>query len=116
MKRFVVWPSELDSRLSRRYGRMVGKEFAVEAPEVQEIADAAKALGMKVIEIDGSKLNPRLAGIDEEYRLRGGMLRLESKHPKGGKSLRMLGQKVREIRKIQVKAGSKKRKSRKKKR
>ncbi|ASI98941.1 signal recognition particle protein Srp19 [Thermococcus celer] len=114
MKRFVVWPSELDSRLSRRYGRMVGKEFAVEAPEVQEIADAAKALGMKVIEIDGSKLNPRLAGIDEEYRLRG-MLRLESKHPKG-KSLRMLGQKVREIRKIQVKAGSKKRKSRKKKR
>lgn len=114
MKRFVVWPSELDSRLSRRYGRMVGKEFAVEAPEVQEIADAAKALGMKVIEINGSKLNPRLAGIDEEYRLRG-MLRLESKHPKG-KSLRMLGQKVREIRKIQVKAGSKKRKSRKKKR
>ena len=115
MKRFVVWPSELDSRLSRRYGRMIGKEFAVEGPKIHEIADAARVLGMKIVEIDESKLNPRLAGLDEEYRLRG-MIRIESKHPKG-KSLRMLGQKIREIRKTQAKAkGKKKHKSRKKKR
>ncbi|NJE09450.1 signal recognition particle protein Srp19 [Thermococcus sp. MAR1] len=115
MKRFVVWPSELDVRLSRRYGRAVGKEFAVDGPKIGEIADAARALGMKIVEMDESKLNPRLAGLDEEYRLRG-MLRLESKHSKG-KSLKMIGQKIREIRKIQAKAkGKKKHKSRKKKR
>ena len=115
MRKFVVWPNELDARLSRRYGRAVGKEFAVDSPRVQEIADAAVALGMKVVEMDGEKINPRLAGLDEAYRLRG-MLRIESKHPKG-KSLRMLGQKIREIRKTQAKSkGKKKLKSGKKKR
>ncbi|AEK73742.1 signal recognition particle protein Srp19 [Thermococcus sp. 4557] len=115
MRKFVVWPSELDARLSRRYGRAVGREFAVDRPKVQEIADAALALGMKVIELDEEKLNPRLAALDDEYRLRG-MLRIESKHPKG-KSLRMLGQKIREIRKTQARSqGKKKRKSGKKKR
>jgi len=107
MKKFVVWPNELDSRLSRRYGRQVGKELAVEAPGIEEITDAAKSLGMKIIELEGSKLNPRLAGLDEEYRLKG-MLRIESKHPKG-KSLRMLGQKIREIRKTRTKAKGRKR-------
>ncbi|ASJ05885.1 signal recognition particle protein Srp19 [Thermococcus pacificus] len=114
MRKFVVWPNELDARLSRRYGRAVGKEFAVDSPGVQEIADAAVALGMKVIEVDAEKMNPRLAGLDEEYRLKG-MLRIESKHPKG-KSLKMLGQKIREIRKTQVKSKGKKHKSGKKKR
>ncbi|NJE02271.1 signal recognition particle protein Srp19 [Thermococcus sp. JdF3] len=115
MRKFVVWPSELDARLSRRYGRAVSRELAIDGPKVQEIADAALALGMRVIELDEEKLNPRLAGLDDEYRLRG-MLRIESRHPKG-KSLRMLGQKIREIRKTQVKPrGKKKRKSGKKKR
>ncbi len=114
MRKFVVWPNELDARLSRRYGRAVGREFAVDAPKVGEIAEAALALGMKVVERDDEKLNPRLAGLDETYKIRG-MLRLESKHPKG-KSLRMLGQKIREIRKTRTKAKGKKHKSRKKKR
>jgi signal recognition particle subunit SRP19 len=114
MRKFVVWPNELDARLSRRYGRAVGREFAVDAPTAREIADAAAALGMKVIEIDEEKMNPRLSALDETYRIRG-MLRVESKHPKG-KSLRMLGQKIREIRKTQTKAkGKKKHKSGKKK-
>ncbi|ASJ07865.1 signal recognition particle [Thermococcus siculi] len=113
MRKFVVWPNELDARLSRKYGRAVGKEFAVDAPKLREIADAAVALGMTVVELDEGKMNPRLSALDEVYRIRG-MLRIESKHPKG-KSLRMIGQKIREIRKTQSK-GRKKHKSRKKKR
>jgi signal recognition particle subunit SRP19 len=114
MRKFVVWPNELDARLSRRYGRAIGKGFAVDAPKLQEIADAAVALGMKIVEMDEEKMNPRLSALDETYRIKG-TLRVESKHPKG-KSLRMLGQKIREIRKTQTKAkGKKKHKSGKKK-
>lgn len=112
MRRFVVWPNELDARLSRRYGRAVSREFAVERPRIVEIIDAAKSLGIKIVDIDEEKLNPRLSGLDEEYRLRG-MLRLESKHPKG-KALRMIGQKIREIRKAQAKSKGRKKSKRKK--
>jgi len=112
MRRFVVWPNELDARLSRRYGRAVSREFAVERPSIVEIIDAAKSLGIKIVDIDEEKLNPRLSGLDEEYRLRG-MLRLESKHPKG-KALRMIGQKIREIRKAQAKSKGRKKSKRKK--
>ncbi len=112
MRKFVVWPNELDSRLSRRYGRAVGKEFAVDAPKIQEIIDAAESLGMKVVEFDEGKLNPRLSGLEEEYRLRG-MVRLESKHPKG-KALRMIGQKIREIRKTRAKSKERRKSKRKK--
>lgn len=113
MGKFVVWPSELDARLSRRYGRAVGRDFAVDGPEVKEIADAALALGMNVVGLDENKLNPRLAALDEEYRIRG-MLRIESRYPKG-KSLRMLGQKIREIRKTRAKTKDKKSKSKRRK-
>ncbi len=115
MRKFVVWPSEIDARLSRKYGRAVGKDIAVDSPGISEIEEAAKALGMNVVELDGEKLNPRLSGLDEAYRTRG-MLRIESKHPKG-KSLRMIAQKIRELRKARGKSkGKKKRKSGKKKR
>jgi len=115
MRKFVVWPSEIDARLSRKYGRAVGRGIAVNAPKMEEIVEAAKALGMKVVEIEAEKLNPRLSGLDEEYRSRG-MLRIESNHPKG-KSLRMISQKVRELRKARGKSkGKKRRKSGKKKR
>ncbi len=115
MRKFVVWPSEIDARLSRKYGRTVGKDVAVDSPRISEIEEAAKTLGMNVVEIEAEKLNPRLSGLDEEYRTRG-MLRIESRHTKG-KSLRMIAQKVRELRKARDKSkGKKKRKSRKKKR
>jgi len=70
---------------------------------------------MRIVEMDGEKMNPRLSALDETYKIRG-MLRLESRHPKT-KSLRMIGQKIREIRKTQAKSkGRKKHKSGKKKR
>lgn len=106
--KFVVWPSEIDSRLPRKYGRLVKKEVAVEAPTPEEIRDAAELLGMKVIEFEPEKLNPRLSGIDEELRTKG-MLRIESPYPKG-KSLRMICEKIRELRAKKRKAHGKRKK------
>ncbi len=115
MGKFIVWPSEIDSRLPRKYGRAIRKDLAVEKPSIQEIAEAAESVGMKVVELEVEKINPRLSGLDEEYRLRG-MARIESPHGKT-KSLRLISQKIREIRKTRAKQSkSKKRKSKRKKR
>ena len=94
--KFVVWPNELDSRLSRKYGRVVPRNVAVKEPRLSEIEDAAIILGMKVIEKDPEKLNPRLSGLDEELRTYG-FLRVESPYGKG-KSLKMIAEKIRELR------------------
>jgi len=109
MPRFVVWPSELDSRLSRRYGRVVPKNVAVKEPSVSEIEDAAIILGMKIVEKDPEKLNPRLSGLDEELRTPG-VLTIESQYGKG-KSLRLIAEKIRELR-SRTKKGKTKRKRR----
>ncbi|AAL82018.1 signal recognition particle protein Srp19 [Pyrococcus furiosus DSM 3638] len=96
MGRFVVWPSELDSRLSRKYGRIVPRSIAVESPRVEEIVRAAEELKFKVIRVEEDKLNPRLSGIDEELRTFG-MIVLESPYGKS-KSLKLIAQKIREFR------------------
>ncbi|AHL23281.1 signal recognition particle protein Srp19 [Thermococcus nautili] len=109
--KFAVWPSELDARLSRKYGRTVPKNVAVDAPKLSEIEDAVLILGMKVIEKDHSKLNPRLSGLDEELRTYG-FLRVESPYGKG-KSLKMIAEKIRELRsRAKSKKGKAKRKRR----
>ncbi|MCD6373855.1 MAG: signal recognition particle protein Srp19 [Thermococcus sp.] len=115
MGKFIVWPSEIDARLPRKYGRSIRKDIAVEKPSIQEIVEAAESLGMKVIELRDDAMNPRLSGLDEEYRLKG-MARIESPHGKT-KSLKMISQKIREIRKTRTKhSKSGKHKSKRKKR
>ncbi len=64
---------------------------------------------MKVIEFEPEKLNPRLSGIDEELRTKG-MLRIESPYPPKGKSLRMICEKIRELRAKKRKAHGKRKK------
>ncbi|NJE08059.1 signal recognition particle protein Srp19 [Thermococcus sp. M39] len=97
MKKFVVWANELDARLSRKYGREVPKNLAVESPKLDEIIRAAEALNMKIVEVESEKMNPRLSGLDESLRTRG-MLIVESRHGKS-KSLKLIAQKIREFRK-----------------
>ena len=109
--KFAVWPSELDARLSRKYGRAVPKNVAVDAPKLSEIEDALIILGMTVVEKDDGKLNPRLSGLDEELRTYG-FLRVESPYGKG-KSLKMIAEKIREMRsRAKAKKGKAKRKRR----
>lgn len=97
MGRFVVWTSEIDSRLPRRYGREVPRNLAVEGPRIGEIIDAAEALRMRIVKIEKDRLNPRLAGLDENLRSRGRLI-IESRYSKS-KSLRLIAQKIREFRK-----------------
>ncbi|MDK2915173.1 MAG: signal recognition particle subunit [Thermococcaceae archaeon] len=106
MAKFVVWPCELDSRLGRKYGRLVRKDLAVDNPSIDEIIEAAESAGIKVVEVEREKMNPRLSALEEEYRTRG-MLRVDSPHGKA-KTLRILAQKVREIRKNRNKPSGKK--------
>jgi signal recognition particle subunit SRP19 len=97
MPRFIVWPNELNGRLSRKYGRIVPKNVAVESPSFSEIEDALLSIGAKIIEKDHTKLNPRLSGLDEEYRTRGVFV-VESPYGKA-KTLKRTAQKIRELRK-----------------
>ncbi len=97
MSKFVLWPNEIDARIPRKYGRLVPENVAVRAPSLNEIEDAALALGLNIIKKDPTKLNPRLAGLEEEYRSRGVMV-IESPHGKG-KTARLLSEKIRELRK-----------------
>jgi len=97
MSKFILWPNEIDARISRKYGRLVPGNVAVRAPSLSEIEDAALALGLKIVEKDPTKLNPRLAGLEEEYRSRGVMV-IESPHGKS-KTARLLSEKIRELRK-----------------
>jgi len=109
--KFAVWPSELDARLSRKYGRTVPKNVAVDAPRLSEVEDAVIILGMRVVEKDPGKLNPRLSGLDEDLRTYG-FLRIESPYGKG-KSLKMIAEKIREMRsRAKAKKGKAKRKRR----
>ena len=97
MGKFVVWANEIDARISRKYGREVPKNLAVEKPDIDEIVDAAKSLGITVVEVNKEAINPRLAGLDEELRVKGRII-VESKHGKS-KTLKLIAQKVREFRK-----------------
>ena len=101
MGKFVIWANEIDARISRKYGREVPKNLAVEKPEIDEIIDAAKILNIEVVEVNKEALNPRLAGLDEELRTKGRII-VESKHGKS-KTLKLIAQKVREFRKARRK-------------
>lgn len=42
----VIWPAYIDSNKSRSQGRRIPKKLAVNAPKLDEIAKAAKELGL----------------------------------------------------------------------
>lgn len=44
--RIVVWPAYLDSRKPRSRGRKIPKGAAVEAPRIEEVAEAARRLNL----------------------------------------------------------------------
>ncbi len=53
----VLYPAYFDLSRSRADGRRVAKKWAVEAPTVEEVAAAAKALGLQP-EVDAEKAFP----------------------------------------------------------
>jgi len=53
LREVIVWPPYFDASKSRREGRRVKKDAAVKKPSVEEIAAAAKALGLSAKITDG---------------------------------------------------------------
>ena len=53
--KLVIWPIYFDKSLSRARGRKIAKKFAVEKPNIETIAKAAKSLGLNpVLEKDAA--------------------------------------------------------------
>jgi len=47
--KYVVWPVYFDKSISRLSGRRIAKKHAVEKPSIENIAKAAKSLGLNPI-------------------------------------------------------------------
>ncbi len=47
--KYVVWPVYFDKTVSRLSGRKIAKKHAVEKPSIEDIAKAAKSLGLNPI-------------------------------------------------------------------
>ena len=47
--KYVVWPVYFDKSVSRLSGRKIAKKHAVEKPSIEDIAKAAKSLGLNPI-------------------------------------------------------------------
>ena len=47
--KFVIWPVYFDKSLSKLEGRKVSKKNAVEKPSIDDIAKAAKSLGLNPV-------------------------------------------------------------------
>jgi signal recognition particle subunit SRP19 len=47
--KYVIWPLYFDKSISRVKGRRVSKKYAIEKPSIEDIAKAAKSLGLNPI-------------------------------------------------------------------
>ena len=48
-EKFVIWPTYFNKAVSRTKGRKVSKKYAVEKPSLENIAKAAKSIGLHPI-------------------------------------------------------------------
>jgi len=48
-EKYIIWPIYFDKSVSRLSGRKVSKKYAVEKPLVENIAKAAKSLGLNPV-------------------------------------------------------------------
>ena len=62
--RLIIWPLYFDSELTRKQGRRVPVELAVQSPFVDEIFTVAKKLGLSP-EIQDEKSHPRYGQINK---------------------------------------------------
>jgi signal recognition particle subunit SRP19 len=71
----VIWPANIDAQKSRAAGRKIPLKHAVPSPTLDEIKDAAAALGLNP-ETEKEKAYPR------EWWKKGGVVIVDKKGPK----------------------------------
>ena len=86
----VVWPANLDSSKSRKAGRKLPKAFAVQAPRLEEISDAAERLSLEA-EVVPAKSRP------SSWWEKGGYAIIPKKGPKAA-FLRSLASEIKKTR------------------
>jgi signal recognition particle subunit SRP19 len=47
LDKVIIWPAYFDQAKTRKDGRRVPKTLAVQSPKVEEVQEAARALGLK---------------------------------------------------------------------
>lgn len=58
----MLYPSYFDSKLSRKMGRRVPKNLAIESPSLMKIEEACRKLGLKTI-VESDKTYPRISNL-----------------------------------------------------
>ncbi len=89
-RKIVIWPANLDSSKSRREGRAVPKQLAVQAPKLEEIEIAARELSLNPEREEG-KAYPK------SWWEKSGLIKVENIAPKT-QIARQIAQKIAEIR------------------
>ena len=88
----IIYPSNIDSRLSKKEGRKVSKKHAVDSPKPLEMHNALQALGEKEVRLEKEAAYPRRNWETE------GRIVLERKGGKGSLMKNM----AREIRRLRA--------------
>ncbi len=100
---WIVWTANLDRKLSRREGRKIPKKLASPGVRLQELVEACSSLDLRFVAEE--KRYPRCWWIE------GGRVVVEKKYSKP-KTLRLIAEKIKEIRFEKEKSRDKKKKKR----
>jgi len=58
MDKYVIWPAYIDKGNSRSGGRIISRKISVTSPELKEIVQAAKELGLNPV-VERDKAYPK---------------------------------------------------------
>ena len=92
MKKWCVWPQNVDSSKSRKEGRMIAKGLALKEPKIKELNEASMNLGLNPETDKG--YHPAEQGTEEK---KGGRIFVDKKHSKT-KTLKLICDEVRKFR------------------
>jgi len=92
----IIWAANLDSARTRKMGRKLSKGLSIKAPDLKELSKAAHNLGLQSTR-EKDKLFPKDRSSSTELQSSGRLI--ISKNYSKSKTLKMLADEVRRIRK-----------------
>ena len=95
-KYWTIYPEHIDYRFSRRLGRKISLDYAVDDPSLEEIADACKSLKIPYV-IESDKCHPG-NWIERKGRIRVPKMTKISKR----KFLKLLAYRIKQLREKQI--------------
>jgi len=108
---WVLYPEYFDTRLSRRMGRKAPLSYSVENPTLEELIEATRKTGLRIVRIERDKIHPA-NWIEKKGRIVIPKIDKKSKRKilmQIGKTLKIVRKKNIEKRKLEEKKKTKKR-------